>query len=225
MQLYKDLAIKTFNKIFRDRHYSAMRDLNKVQTLIQKNLGLISNKADRTLYVYELGELIGREKIIVDFRHKSNSGTIAMNDFEFTSKLHSWLTLTENIEIEKNENTEKWLCSVSLLEKLADVLIIEKLIEQESGELFVNLFLRSDGPTVKWLGATTLLVYLFEQLKAKKMINNSVSNKFIESNFYNETGFISNTKQVKSTISGHRPRRSNLIDEMITSIYNTLPKS
>jgi hypothetical protein len=222
----KDLAIKTYNKIFIENLHILTKDFASTKALIIRNQNLLSDKLQKLLFLIELADLIKVNKIDVIKAQVEKYGTVIMANYEEIKELFDWVEEQSEIDTSKKEIKKWWLGEQSSLENLADFLVQEKLINTPQREHFINLFLGNGGERINWMGNKTLLIYLIEQLKAQQVIDSNTPNIFIEHNFSANAKMIENIKQTKSNIKNNKlgkPQQSEVIDAFINTLKNTLP--
>jgi len=223
--MYKDLAIKTYSQIFIDNLHLLSQDLEGIKSLVIRNEGLLKDKVQKVLFIYELADLIKENKIKDALRQQHIYGTVIMSDYYQINSLYDWLVLkTDSDRGNKKVASNIWIKDHAFLEELVDLLLKENLIDTSQREEFIALFLQKDGNgnKVNWLGKITLLIYLIDSLRQENVIDGNLSiNNFIELNFLNNGNLIQNIKQAKSNIKNNKqgkPQNSSFVDLFISQV-------
>ncbi len=163
--LHKELTEETYNRIFNKETYYFSKDLNTLKLLILNSREVLREASERVLFIYALANKIKEEKLNVAEGQIKQYGEILMNNYTAILHLHNWLEELNQIEEDSNEEVKDiWIQSDEILIELSEYLKTNYLIEDT--EIFYKVFTDSNfSKRINWLGKTTLLIYLINELK------------------------------------------------------------
>lgn len=126
--LYKDLARRIYQELFFENLNFMIKDAKNTHTFILKHRDNLPYN-EGTLFMYELAEIIKKEKIDEAERQRRELGEVMINDYEKISSLYNWIK-TQNRSVREEIRPSNDKSFTDYLKHLEDKELIDSIIDK-----------------------------------------------------------------------------------------------
>lgn len=203
-------------------------DLNGLIDKVEGSLRLLSNDAEKELFIYHLSEILRQDKIVEIARQRQKYGMVLMNNADTFIRLANYFHLLLNPELVEGEQEQPkkktlpikgftWLCSRNELAQFYDDLLGKFIVEQTEFKDFEAVFcyreskiLSTDFQPIRWHNTTAKEVkYLLITMGKEKLIEFRTDYEQINACFIGADGNTLNISKTTDARKGRPPKSKN----------------